>query len=705
MIGTTPRLLLGLTLPLLLLACSQAPTPSSGASDNPYAGGKSYPWSSRLDAPVANPYAAGRAYPWKSPTARSGTGAQGLGQGENTLSDLTWTSARSEWGPIELDRSNGEQAGNDGRPLSIGGQTFTRGLGVHAYSEVNYALGRQCTTFSAFVGVDDEVGDRGSVIFQVYGDGAKLYETPRTAMTGRDAAVPVSVNVSGVRNLRLLVLDAFDGMDYDHANWADARLNCQASAPTRTSYLSDLVYTSAASAWGPVELDRSNGEQVSNDGRALTVGGQTFAKGLGAHADSEITYPLAGNCTRFTAQVGVDDEVGDLGSVVFEVHGDGRRLYESGVRRGGDGPLGVSVDVTGVQTLRLVTTNGGDNIDYDHADWADARVTCADAQAGAPGSIDTGFGRVSPGFSVTDTAVQADGKIVVVGTAPVEGSTTSNYVVVRYNADGSLDTGFGNGGRFTANVGSSSAAVRVAVQPDGKLVVLGGASTRATSSDRVLLRLLAGGTLDSSFGTGGVVPADRLPLVSAVPAVQPDGRILVAGSVPSPISAGSYDFALFRFLADGAPDPSFGASGRVVTYAGPTQLAQGQTYQGYAQSLAVQGDGKIIVGGERNTVDPGYYPTATLLRYSGGGAPDAGYGQNGRVSLRNSRWVANVTDLEPLENGEVIAAGVTYVTECNVARVGTDGRVLQAVNLDRFGLGNYGGARKVTFARQQSTLR
>ncbi|MFC6664698.1 NPCBM/NEW2 domain-containing protein [Deinococcus radiopugnans] len=155
------RLTLGCTV-LLLAGCSQtAPTaaPDTGLPPgSPYAGGQQYPWSDRLDAPGADPYADGRRYPWVSPTAASGVNAQALNTGQNHLSDLQWTSASSGWGPVERDRSNGGQGQKDGRPMKVGGRTFAKGLGVHAASEIRYALGGQCNVFTAFVGIDEEVG-------------------------------------------------------------------------------------------------------------------------------------------------------------------------------------------------------------------------------------------------------------------------------------------------------------------------------------------------------------------------------------------------------------------------------------------------------------------------------------------------------------------------------------------------------------------
>lgn len=146
--------------------------------------------------------------------------------------------------------------------------------------------------------------------------------------------------------------------------------------PTGTSYLSDLEWVQAVNGWGPVERDRSNGETLAGDGRPLTIRRQTFAKGLGVHARSEIVYYLGGKAAKFTAVVGVDDEA-RAGSVVFQVWGDGRKLYDSGVLKGSSAPQQVEVDVRGAAELKLVVTDAGDGINYDHADWADARVVLA----------------------------------------------------------------------------------------------------------------------------------------------------------------------------------------------------------------------------------------------------------------------------------------------------------------------------------------
>jgi alpha-galactosidase len=150
-------------------------------------------------------------------------------------------------------------------------------------------------------------------------------------------------------------------------------------APSSVSsqYLSDMNWTSAISAWGPVEKNTSNGELPAGDGKPLRINGTQYARGIGTHAYSEIHYALGGRCSGMSAVVGIDDEVPNgLGSVSFQVWADGVQLYDSGRVSRGAPALSVAADLSGRFDLSLIV-NGADNgIDYDHADWADAKLTC-----------------------------------------------------------------------------------------------------------------------------------------------------------------------------------------------------------------------------------------------------------------------------------------------------------------------------------------
>ena len=147
--------------------------------------------------------------------------------------------------------------------------------------------------------------------------------------------------------------------------------------PTGNVYVSDLPFFSATNGWGPVERDTSNGEQAAGDGKPITLNGTVYAKGLGTNSVSDVAVYLGGNCTRFAATVGVDDEQGSAGSVTFSVVKDGTVLTTTPVLTGTSASVPVDVDITGAQLLDLVVGDGGNGNGNDHGDWANAQLTCA----------------------------------------------------------------------------------------------------------------------------------------------------------------------------------------------------------------------------------------------------------------------------------------------------------------------------------------
>ncbi|MFC4463384.1 NPCBM/NEW2 domain-containing protein [Streptomyces xiangluensis] len=146
--------------------------------------------------------------------------------------------------------------------------------------------------------------------------------------------------------------------------------------PAGMSQLGDLPWLGAANGWGPVERDTSNGESAAGDGNPLTINGVVYAKGLGVHAESTVEYYTGKACETVTAQVGVDDEEGEEGSVAFEVWADDTKAASTGVLTNAQPAQAISADVRGAQVVRLVVTDGGDDITSDHADWADAQLSC-----------------------------------------------------------------------------------------------------------------------------------------------------------------------------------------------------------------------------------------------------------------------------------------------------------------------------------------
>lgn len=290
------------------------------------------------------------------------------------VSDLAFVSEQNGWGAVERDRSNGETGAADGHTLTLNGVTYPRGLGTHSYSNVRLNLDGRYTRFESYVGVDDESGSNGSVVFRVVGDGRELFNSG--VMRGNTATSFVSLDTTGIRQLQLIVDDAGDGGISDHADWADAKLILSPQAGS-TIYASDLYFASETNGWGAVERDRSNGGTGPADGQIITMNGVTYGKGMGVHSYSNVTLNLNGRYSSFASDVGLDDECGTSGTVRFKIYGDGRLLFDSGNMNNSSQSKRASVDVRGVRSLQLVVEDAGDGGFCDHADWADARLILA----------------------------------------------------------------------------------------------------------------------------------------------------------------------------------------------------------------------------------------------------------------------------------------------------------------------------------------
>ncbi|ULH17568.1 hypothetical protein MF271_21190 (plasmid) [Deinococcus sp. KNUC1210] len=246
---------------------------------------------------------------------------------------------------------------------------------------------------------------------------------------------------------------------------------------------------------------------------------------------------------------------------------------------------------------------------------------------GPAGSLDTTFGTggiavtpVGAGEDVPSAVTtQPDGKLIVVGRT--SGTHADDFAVVRYTRDGSLDQSFGNGGRVLIDfAGSTDIARAVALQSDGRILVAGGVTTG--NAERFgLARLNTDGSLDNGFGTGGKVTtafsgssADR-PLAVVV---QPNGAVVVGGQATFASNATGIDFALARYTPSGTLDASFGTGGQVTT-----ALAS-QNGSDSVHALALQ-QGKIIaVGGEGDFAAARYTPSGTLDNTFGTGGKVSG---------------------------------------------------------------------------------
>jgi len=256
------------------------------------------------------------------------------------------------------------------------------------------------------------------------------------------------------------------------------------------------------------------------------------------------------------------------------------------------------------------------------------------------------------GEEVAVVAQQADGKIVVAGSSSFtwNGQYASDFVLARYNSDGSLDSTFGEDGKVTTNVGNSDGVSAMAIQADGKIVVAGGDAG-------VLLRYNYDGSLDTSFDGDGKVtitfPIQERPGTywnhsDQALAIQPDdGKIVVAGHTYQG-STNSFDFTLLRYNSDGSLDVSFDGDGKVMTNMGGSDRAYG---------VAIQSDGKIVVAGSSGFTSNGQYTTDfALARYNSNGSLDTTFDADGKVATDfGSDDVA--LGLAIQTDGKIVAAG------------------------------------------------
>ena len=246
------------------------------------------------------------------------------------------------------------------------------------------------------------------------------------------------------------------------------------------------------------------------------------------------------------------------------------------------------------------------------------------ASAGRGGGLDATFdgdGRLVADLGgsefVVDAVVQPDGRIVVVGSRETTELGSGDFLVARYRADGSPDPSFDGDGVVLTNVVRDDTAHAVALQPDGKILVVGSTAGLGVRPDFALARYESDGRLDAGFGAGGIATADFGDTVDVALAVAlgSDGRIVAAGPTRAPGSGQPEDFAIARFNANGTPDTSFDDDGRVVT-----NLA------GFDRPLdvAVQAEGKVVASGFTGEDVSGDFSMA-LVRYETGGALDASF--------------------------------------------------------------------------------
>ncbi len=382
-----------------------------------------------------------------------------------------------------------------------------------------------------------------------------------------------------------------------------------------------------------------------------------------AAANRQVTHIYADDASSVTITLDVtdeDDTYTGVSSKTIAVKNVAPYLTIGGsglVNEGLAYVLNLSASDPGDDTITSWTINWGDgntqtvsgdpsSVAHVYADDGDYSITATAtdedgtyATGGTAGAFDVTFG--SSGLVTTNlsdgndtgqnVAIQSDGKIVMVGTVG------GDICVIRYLADGTLDTTFGVGGIVTTDLGSAESAKAVAIQSDGKIVV-GGSS----NNDLCLVRYWPSGELDGNFGNMGHALTDLggNDFIQAV-AIQSDGRIVVAGTY-------NYNFLLARYNSDGTLDSSFDTDGKVVTDFGSSD---------FVRALAIQSDGKIVAAGYASN---GTNYDFALARYNVNGSLDTdNFGTGGKaiVDFGNQDYACTVAIQS---TGKIVVGGYKW---------------------------------------------
>jgi len=317
----------------------------------------------------------------------------------------------------------------------------------------------------------------------------------------------------------------------------------------------------------------------------------------------------------------------------------------------------------------------------------------------AAGDLDVSFnGGIVTAFSGVSTfgnpvVQQSDGKIVAAGLTiqiAAGDEAVGGTEVVRYNLDGTRDASFGDGGAVTFGPAFGLGVSSMALQPDGKIVLLG---SDFTGVQFALVRLNTDGSTDASFGKGQVITGfSQGGAVGLSVAVQPDGKIVAVGGAGNSV-------ALARYNPDGSLDQGFGTGGEVIF----------QDTSAIALSVAIQPDGKIVIGGINHA---GVFFALNALRVIQGaqlmaarlnadGTIDTQFASNG-VALLTIKSGAMASQIALQPDGKIVAAGMaeesTGLLDFALARFNQDGGLDESFGSGGQVLTNFDGRSDAAFA-------
>jgi uncharacterized delta-60 repeat protein len=430
-------------------------------------------------------------------------------------------------------------------------------------------------------------------------------------------------------------------------------LSTVGSAPLPVSANGSFTFPGTASDGQSYEVKVAT--QPHNPDQVCTV-----QNGAGQIARANVSN-IAVHCALLATPSGLDTTFGSGGRVTTPGDGDGEAVLIQ--------PDG-----------RIVTVGPRQVPATFHFQFGATRHDAAgnlDPSFGTGGVVTTSLGGNDD--KAFDAAMFPDGGFVTVGQADPSGLGNTDFGIVRYTPDGQPEPTFGTGGKLVSDLfGRDDGANAVAVQPDGKIIVAGFATTSPANFDFALVRYNPDGTLDHSFGGDGIVTTDIGTLHEGITdiALQPDGKITAIGATDQ-------DAVLARYNPDGTLDLTFGNSGTVLGGIGTNEV----------NGVAITPAGTILVAGSRGGPTGGLDPI--VASYAPNGKLNLGFGQGGVAQADLSGGTDSGDDLVVKPNGDIVVVGSALsatVTDMALIRFKPDGTLDTFLTADFTGFGEFGHA-------------
>lgn len=462
-----------------------------------------------------------------------------------------------------------------------------------------------------------------------------------------DIVGSINTTASETVLIQFFANDANDGTGYGEGQTYLGFTNVTTGADGNATFDVTLSAAVAEGAFISATATSSGGSTSEFALSVAATGSPNTRPYFGENGDGSVTTTIPGSSLDF----GFGSVVQTDGKIIVAGSSNIADFDISLVRYHADGSVDQTFGTDGVATLDL----GGNELGFDVALQSDGKIVVAGqtdiaadidlltVRFNTDGSLDTTFD--SDGYAIVDingddsaadVAIQSDGKLVVVGTNDGGGH---DFSVVRYETTGALDTTFDSDGVFTHDFGGSSfdQATSVALQSDGKIVVGGSSAVQFG-----LIRLTTAGVLDTTFDTDGKVTTDfgaGSETINSL-AIQADGKIVAGGTA-------DLDFALARYNVDGSLDTTFDTDGLQTSDMGATEQAY---------DIALTATEKIVISGSTNIIGTN---DVMVQRYNSDGSIDTTFNTVGTRITVVGGTSENGYSVNALDDGKLLVGGNT----------------------------------------------